>query len=292
MGAELLDLPAVKFVVDAFTGDAMTTLWVALLGAFAGAKAAQLSSDRAKNRDELLAEVRAINSVLLMAIAILNTALSLKRQHVKPLKEKFDSERDRFLARQAYVKAGGQQAEEYLVTFDLVLVDFPRMDVESLQTRLFERITAPARATLAASQLSGIIDNLRDCFRRRAELVEGYKGVQDLPLMTGLYFGLRSRDGRIHEEYPNTVAGMATLTDDVLFFSHVVIKDLAEHGGLVLARYKKLVPSAIERIISFDVSQRGVVDLMPAEELYRAWTSGFRKVGDRLEPTVSIETSL
>lgn len=76
-------------VKDFFNSVFFTAIAGSLAGAFAGAHGAQRIAERAKYRDELLREIRNTNAATNVALGVCNSLLSVKKQHVKPLKEAF-----------------------------------------------------------------------------------------------------------------------------------------------------------------------------------------------------------
>src|SRR5689334_19372520 len=71
---------------------------VAGTGAFAGAYGAQIITERSKLREELTKEIRNTNAAISISFGICNFLLSMKHQHVKDLKEKYDAQRKDFFA--------------------------------------------------------------------------------------------------------------------------------------------------------------------------------------------------
>src|SRR3954447_6641546 len=67
----------------------MTSLVGALAGAYAGAKGAQRIAERSKDREQLLTQIRATNSAIMVGVSTCNAALAVKKQHVLPMYEDF-----------------------------------------------------------------------------------------------------------------------------------------------------------------------------------------------------------
>ena len=78
-------------------------------------------------------------------------------------------------------------------------------------------------------------------------------------------------------EYKDTVESLYTLTDDMIFFSELLVKDLIEHGNEILNRYKKIAKVKKEKIITIDFEKAHEGGLMPPEDNYREWLNGFKK---------------
>ena len=66
---------------------------VALAGAFFGAKTAQGTAARNKFRDDMTEEIRDTNAAITLSFAISNSAMAIKRQHLRSIKETFDKDK-------------------------------------------------------------------------------------------------------------------------------------------------------------------------------------------------------
>ena len=66
---------------------------VALAGAFFGAKTAQGTAARNKFRDDMTKEIRDTNAAITLSFAISNSAMAIKRQHLRSIKETFDKDK-------------------------------------------------------------------------------------------------------------------------------------------------------------------------------------------------------
>jgi hypothetical protein len=73
------------------------------------------------------------------------------------------------------------------------------------------------------------------------------------------------------------MTGLQNLTDDVIFFSHLLCKDLATHGNRVLEKFKSQFKGVPEQIHAIELSPEKTAGLMPPEEQYSEWLSGFRE---------------
>ena len=73
------------------------------------------------------------------------------------------------------------------------------------------------------------------------------------------------------------MTGLQNLTDDVIFFSHQLCKDLATHGNKVLDKFKSQFKGVVEQIHATELSPEKTAGLMPPDEQYSEWLSGFRE---------------
>ena len=87
----------IQTIVDFLNSTFFLTLTGTFIAAFAGAYGAQYIIEKIKKKENLIKEIRNTNAALTTAFSICNTSLSLKKQHVKSLKENFDKQRKDFL---------------------------------------------------------------------------------------------------------------------------------------------------------------------------------------------------
>ncbi len=72
------------------------------------------------------------------------------------------------------------------------------------------------------------------------------------------------------------MTGLQNLTDDVIFFSHLLCKDLTIHGNKVLDKYKSQFKGTLENIHAIELSHEKTAGLIPSDEQYSDWLSGFQ----------------
>jgi hypothetical protein len=77
------------------------------------------------------------------------------------------------------------------------------------------------------------------------------------------------------------MTGLKNLTDDVIFFSHLLCEELAEHGNSVLNKFKSQFKGAMEQINAIELSPEKTAGLMPPNEQYSEWLAGFPKGSDK-----------
>jgi hypothetical protein len=126
-----------------------TAITGALAGAFAGAYGGQWIVARGREREELLTEIRNTSAATVVAFAICNSFLSIKRQHVKRLKDSFDQQKAGFLEH-ATKRRLGQIPKDTLFQFiaDLQSLFLPPFPLETLQRQVFEKLSLDERRPL------------------------------------------------------------------------------------------------------------------------------------------------
>lgn len=132
----------------------------ALAGAGVGAFKAQYIAARNKRHDDLLKEVRAANAACTMAFSITDSFITIKRDIVRPLIEKFTKEKGLFeVAGQNFIPNFSAPVD---VQFDLATFILIRTPVSHLQDIVYKSVSAPVRAISIMSVLDRTIVGLEN----------------------------------------------------------------------------------------------------------------------------------
>ena len=111
---------------------------------------------------------------------------------------------------------------------------------------------------------------------KRNQLIEFYKvDTKAKELLLHHYFGHPRNENERNEDYPTVIDAIAMFTDSVIFFSHLLAKDLMEHGNELSTKFKKDFRGQPPSITSLDYSQS--VDLIPDGTDFQDWLTGFSK---------------
>lgn len=261
----------------------------ALVGAWAGAWAARSGAAADKERDSLMGEINGVNAAGSLCFMISNVALSLKKQHVKEMKETFDKARNECEEHLRRAAAGERMAVyEFRADLNtLPLMNFPTQELRSIA---LDRLTLPPRGMAAVMQLHQLSIQLDVSLHRRNSFIEETRrkkaaGVE--PITPYNYFGIKDKAGHTDMDYSDTLTAIATLTDDAIFFSALLAEDLNAHGEKTRRRLRKPFPfSLLQRLPTVrkaDFARAG--DLMPPRKNYEDWLSAFPPpptIADRL----------
>jgi hypothetical protein len=261
-----------------------TAIAGSLAGAFAGAYGAQRIAERAKIRDELLKEIRNTNAAIMVTFGICNSLLAIKKQHVKSLKETFEAHKADFLGHQNKLQSGEISKDKiFELSVDLQTLSLQILPVDILHTQVFEKLSLTGRPLVIATTLSQAVHSLSMSLEKRNQLIESYK-VVDAAIFPTLYLGLQH--GRnVNLEYPSVIDAIYSQTDDGIFFSQLLCKDLVEHGEQVAKKIKKNYRKVATSINKPDFAKVEASGLMPKVENYSDWFTMFSKKAD--SPTFS-----
>lgn len=263
-------------IKDFFNSVFFTAIAGSLAGAFAGAYGAQRIAERAKYRDEFLKEIRNSNAATMVSFGICNSLLSIKKQHVKSLKENFESQKAALLDFEKK-RNERQISKDEIFNFlaDFQTLSLPQLPVDILQKQVFEKLSLVGRPLSLATTLRQTVDSLSASLDKRNQLIESYK-MSNAAISAPLYFGLPQR-GRINQDYPSLIDAIYRQTDDGIFFSQLLCKDLAEHGEQIAAQFKKQFGKDAPTISKCDFGKAEKDNLMPNDDNYPDWFTMFVK---------------
>lgn len=246
-------------------------------GAFAGAYGATQIAEKKERQQRLNEEVRNTNAAIMVAFEVTNTFLAMKAQHVKDMKENFDSQKAAF---EAFLRGRQDKSIPPHVRFEFV-ADFQTLDLVHegsmliLRNFLFERISVGGRPLAMVSTLSRAVDGLNACIRTRNEIISSCKakGAEPTFELPPIYFGAPTQEGHIDTTFPDTISGIASQTDDGIAFSKFIGEDLVAYGEKLTKSYKRNPP----RINKPDFSGAEQKGLIPDSDLYADWLDAFRQ---------------
>jgi hypothetical protein len=256
----------------------MTSLVGALAGAYAGAIAAQKIGERSKARTELQVQIRNTNAAIILSFMVFNNAISLKRQQTKELCDAYFKKKSELEIFTKKLKAGEiSPGIPFEYQRDFRSFPFPAFPIDALRSIVYEKISVYARPLALVVALEGALSSLADTIAKRNELIANCKALEASDqVRTALYFGLAYGDGHVSTEYLDTMMGLQTQTDDVVFFSHLLCNDLVTHGNKVLYHFKSQFKRVSEQIHAIELPDK-TAELMPPDERYSEWLSGFRE---------------
>ena len=268
----------------AISNSAFTTSLVgALAGAYAGAYAAHRISERSKERADFQTQIRNTNAAITLSFMVFNAAISLKKQQTKGLCDTYfkkKAELEGFLQK----RKAGEISPDIPFEFqaDLRSIPFPDVPIDALRSLVYEKLSISARPIALVATIAGALSSLADTTANRNKLIASFKElppqVREVAL-PALYFGRPYGEGHVSTEYLDTMTGLQNLTDDVIFFSHLLCKDLTTHGNKVLGKFKSQFKVVLEQIHAIELLPEKTENLIPSDEQYSEWLSGFRERG-------------
>ena len=218
-----------------------SNFFTALLGAGAGALAAYLLARKAKRFDDNVQEVRYCNEGLIAAWNLCNSAMVLRKQHVKALKDNFDSSARQAEAHRHAVKNGAIPAGQPYV----FIADYRKLppffaSSANLQ-RACDNITLGGKSLMMANSLMQSIEQLNLQISEHNITLQNFEATseidddQKVARHFGLLFG-----GKIDTRYRDTVKGIAESTDDCIWFAARLADAFTVRGKEVKGKNKRM----------------------------------------------------
>lgn len=256
----------------------------ALAGALGGALAAQRIGDRSKQRDALLHEIRSTNAAIMVTFTICNSGIVFKKQHVKDIYETYTSKKAEQMEFQRRC-AASQRSPDAFFEFqaDFRALQMSVVPIDVLRTLVFEKISATGRPLALVATLVGVVASLENTINKRNALIERFQGSgpEGETQLPAFYFGLPYGPGHVSTEFPDTIKALYSQTDDVIFFSELLGKDLMTHGNRILDQYRKIAKVKEEKISSADFTEARNLGIMPDDANYTDWLRGFSSVAQQ-----------
>ena len=261
---------------------------LALLGAAAGACVGAIVATRLvarrQRREELVAEIRSTNVATMVALSICHKVLSLKRAHVLPLSTKFSADMAAWNEFTRQRRTGERQGNTPPpISIDLRVVPSMTFPVMTLQRLLFDKISMFGRSLALMTTLTETAGWLTNANAKRNELVERLRRLPDATGVAQLYFGAQSSTGVANAEYPDAVAAVASHTDELVFFSATLAKDLAAHAQRLRADWiAEFGRRNVPEVTAVDFSAARQNGLMPDDAKFAEWLASLDRqiVGD------------
>jgi hypothetical protein len=258
--------------------DAFSTLVAGAFGAFFGAWGAQAVISRGQSKQSMVGELNSISAALALCFTISNHFMSLKRQHVRALRDDYEQALQDFEASWKRPSPPGQP-KVIEVRADLQTLTPLKVPIDRLERHIFEKISIRGRAPVAATDLIAAIDSLERSIEYRNGLItEIRQGPALSPLaLAERYFGLTDANGRRDERFRQSITAIFNQTDDCIFFSRILADDLLAYGAALRRRYIWKFVSRFPKFVPADWSVAESEGLIPTEEQYANWLRGFKK---------------
>lgn len=231
---------------------------------------------QAKFRDERIAELRNCAAARAAAFAACNSALTLKKQIVKPMYERFKGEQSAHTAFVAARASGQRQGNApYVLNIDGHTFPAPTIPIETLRDLVYNKLSVHARALALTGEVEAALHGLARAISQREEVMSGFRVMPQADLASS-YLGLPNSNGTTDMRYANIVEVIYGYCDDLAFFSQRLGVDLAEHSKALFDSIpRKLRDGVAEPKPAPDFSGPVKSGLMPPEDRYSQWWAGF-----------------
>ncbi|MGM4926007.1 hypothetical protein AB8A31_24110 [Tardiphaga sp. 804_B3_N1_9] len=250
------------------TPGAVKTFLTAAIGALFGAWV----TSRSQKKKEIVAELRALRAAQALCFAVVNKALAIKSQHVRSLKENFDSV---FAAFTDYQR---NPQGTFNANLDLQTLSQTTFATPALEKTLFEKCFLGGRSIATVVALCESADDLKRTIDLRNELTKEFRGKAPTGHLEKLsfYLGLPSGGGQ-DTRWKDCVHALYAQTDDCIFFGRQLGDRIieAEHALRANYRWRYRLPGKKIGPPNWDIAKKA--GLIPPDSNYRDWVKGFKK---------------
>jgi hypothetical protein len=265
-----------EVVVSFLNSSFISAFLSALAGAGLGVWGAQKLAERSTRAKELLESFRQANAITVLATTIFNQALSIKKQHIKPLSDRYFD--DRKIAKEINdaLLSGRACPKQFVFQAQLTKITPLTLPMDALKSLTYSAHFMPGRALAIVSMIEQSVTELAHVVEVRSEMIDAFHNGSLRPdIFCQDYFGLQRKDGNTNSMYHDTMVAVSQYTDDVAFFSAELADELHIHAVRVSEKLIKL-RRAVSKPEPVDFTPARDSGLMPPREDYSSWLSGFR----------------
>lgn len=258
-----------------YTTRIISPLFAASMGAFFGVHYASRLARRNADRRLDLEELRSLLKVASLSAQVCNSAISLKRQYVKGLVEKYHSDRKIVLS---ILGIPTREKQIIKMEFDFRAISGFQSETLTLSHEINSNILAPevliqvSAALIASKNIEDLI------FRRNAWILE-FRAQQlaDHPAVA-LYFGFPNGNGSLDTTYFDLVTALDSCTDDLIFHSYMINHRVSNMLIDKTEEYRKSFGTAPFSIPIFGFNLPDKLELLPDFSQYREWMTESQKL--------------
>lgn len=212
-------------------------VFVAAIGALAGAWGGAYAADKIARKKEIYreenSEFKATLNALAMANNIINTIAQLKMQHLDGLVSSYEQLHLKF----EQLGATHKQGEVYEIYVPMDFQTLPKLvtPVGDLQHLVYERISLSGRQVMLMAQLVQCLYALDHAIDGRTVFIKNFKSKEWETDQEKIecFFGLPTQEGNIDADYKSLIEALKIHSDGCLAFSRLL------HDAL-LGKAKKL----------------------------------------------------
>ncbi|MDB5599274.1 MAG: hypothetical protein JWN71_1318 [Xanthobacteraceae bacterium] len=240
---------------------------------------------RNRTKQAVVAELNSISTALFLCFSISNRYMALKRQHVRPMRNRYAqtcSEHEEF---QKNTARPDVKLASYKFGADLQTLFPTSAPTHLLERHIFEKTSVRGRAVAAAVSLIQAIDDLNHAIKYRNEQIDEIRAASPLPRrrLAEIYLGLPSSEGDVDERFSAGVLAISLHTDDCIFFSHILADDLLLYSRKLRKRYAWRYRLPIRPFGKVDWTIAETEGLIPPASEYDGWLKGFKNIPSRWE---------
>ncbi len=152
----------IQNVISFLNSNFFLTITGTFVAAFSGAYGAQYIIEKIKKKEDLIKEIRNTNAAITTAFSICNTSLSLKKQHVKSLKENYDKQKHDFLEFDRKLSRGEiERGRFFEFQVDFQSISTLSLPIDILKKQLFEKVSTTGKILTITTTLIMFYTNFK-----------------------------------------------------------------------------------------------------------------------------------
>lgn len=259
---------AASFIAQIWTGTPgpVQTILIAAFGTLVGA----WLTGRSQAKRRVVDELKAIHAAYALCFTIANKALSMKRQHVRPMKQLYDDVVSIFDAHTE------NPVGPLMLDLDLRTLSQPSFASDTLERIVFEKCSLGHRGLAAVVSVKDATDDLKFSIDFRNDLIADFK--KQLPATEqekiAFYVGAYTNDA-VDLRFGHNLDALSHQVDDCIFFSMLLADELLAREKKLYARYRWKYRLNVPRQYPADWSLARQEHLIPAKSQYADWLRGF-----------------
>ncbi|MHC2241325.1 hypothetical protein [Bradyrhizobium elkanii] len=246
-----------------------------LLSAAIGVLFGAWIASRTQNKRLIVAELHALRGAHALTFAIINKALSIKRQHLRPMKMAFDTAAN-------YIANPQGPGAVQLDLRDLSQIRFP---TDALEKLLLEKCFLGSEAVATLVAVMDATDDLTTSIRYRNEQVIDFKKNPPATHQQKIerYFGLPAANGERDERIKSNIGALLEHANDCIFFGRRLSDHILKSENRLRRRnfWKYWLPG--RKLKPADWGRAEADNLLPPDAGYANWVSGFIKDRSAIE---------
>jgi len=232
-------------------------------------------TSRAQAKRRVIEELRAIHAAYTICFATVNKAMTLKRQHIRPMKAAYDdvvAEYDEWMENQE----GPLNLE-----LDLRTPSKVRFADAALERTVFEKSSLGHLGLAAALSLEDATNDLNLSIEYRNDIISRFQEPPEthqarIELYVGAY-----RDDKVDLRFANNIEALSHQADDCIFFGMVLAQELLKLERKLWRRKWWKYRLGVPRQHPADWTLARSENLVPDRDSYASWLRGFRDVPSR-----------
>jgi hypothetical protein len=227
-------------------------------------------TSRSQAKRRIVDELKAIHAAYALCFTITNKALSIKRQHIRPMKQKYDEVVSIY---DAYAETRIGHLE---IDLDLRTLSQPRFASDTLERIVFEKCSLGHRGLAAVVSVKDATDDLNLSIDYRNKLISDFQAKTPATHMDKIAFYVGAYlNESVDQRLGHNIDALFHQVDDCIFFSMLLANELLAREKKLYARnwwkYRLNVP----RQFPADWSLARKEDLVPDKSQYADWLRGF-----------------